>query len=89
MNVIFHKVLERIWTEFPSLTGLSPSSNHGEHSKTKGTKENTFGLTFLYSVAESIRMITALLYPVMPYATAKVWAQLGLGDIEEAARNGD
>jgi methionyl-tRNA synthetase len=42
----------------------------------------------LYQTAESIRIITALLYPVMPYATASVWRQLGLGDIEEAARNG-
>ncbi len=42
----------------------------------------------LYTAAESIRIITALLYPILPYATAKVWAQLGLGDIEEAARNG-
>ncbi len=42
----------------------------------------------LYTAAESIRIITALLYPVLPYATASVWRQLGLGDIEEAARNG-
>ncbi|HEY1742159.1 MAG TPA: methionine--tRNA ligase subunit beta [Granulicella sp.] len=42
----------------------------------------------LYSAAESIRIITALLYPILPAATAKVWAQLGLGDIEVAARNG-
>ena len=27
--------------------------------------------------------------PVLPYATAKVWAQLGLGDIEQAAKNGE
>ena len=39
--------------------------------------------------AESIRIVTALLYPVMPNITAKVWAQLGLGDIEEAARKGE
>ena len=45
--------------------------------------------TILYTAAESIRIITALLYPILPYATAKVWAQLGLGDIEEAARNGE
>ncbi|QHS50663.1 methionine--tRNA ligase subunit beta [Edaphobacter sp. 12200R-103] len=38
--------------------------------------------------AESIRIITALLYPILPYSTAKVWAQLGLGDIEAAAKNG-
>jgi methionyl-tRNA synthetase len=43
----------------------------------------------LYTAAESIRIITALLYPVMPYTTASVWRQLGLGDIEEAARNGE
>jgi len=42
----------------------------------------------MYSAGESIRIITALLYPILPYATAKVWAQLGLGDIELAARNG-
>jgi methionyl-tRNA synthetase len=43
----------------------------------------------LYTAAECIRIITALLYPVLPYATAKVWAQLGLGDIELAAKNGE
>ncbi|MGD0442606.1 MAG: methionine--tRNA ligase subunit beta [Edaphobacter sp.] len=43
----------------------------------------------LYTAAESIRIITALLYPFLPYATAKVWSQLGLGDIEAAARNGE
>ena len=41
------------------------------------------------TAAESIRIITALLYPILPYATAKVWQQLGLGDIELAAKNGD
>lgn len=42
----------------------------------------------LYTAAEAIRIITALLYPVLPYTTAKVWTQLGLGDIEEAAHSG-
>ena len=43
----------------------------------------------LATVAESIRIITALIYPFLPNATAKVWQQLGLGDIEVAARNGE
>jgi methionyl-tRNA synthetase len=43
----------------------------------------------LYEAAESIRIITALLYPILPYACSKVWAQLGLGDIEVAAKNGE
>ncbi len=43
----------------------------------------------LYTAAESIRIITALLYPIMPFATANVWRQLGLGDIHEAASHGE
>jgi methionyl-tRNA synthetase len=43
----------------------------------------------LYTAAESIRIIAALLYPILPYATASVWQQLGLGSIEQAARNGE
>jgi methionyl-tRNA synthetase len=42
----------------------------------------------LYVAAESIRIITALLHPIMPHTTAKVWAQVGLGSIEDAARTG-
>ena len=45
--------------------------------------------TVLYTAGESIRIITALLYPFLPYATAQVWRQLGLGSIEQAVRNGD
>ena len=43
----------------------------------------------LYTAAECIRIITALLHPILPHATSKVWAQLGLGDIEHAASNGE
>ena len=49
-------------------------------------KETVDGI--LYEIAEAIHIITALLHPIMPFATAKVWAQLGLGDIEEAAKAG-
>jgi len=38
----------------------------------------------LYNCAESLRIITALLYPIIPDAAAKVWAQLGLDDIKKA-----
>ncbi|MBS1816193.1 MAG: methionine--tRNA ligase subunit beta [Acidobacteria bacterium] len=43
----------------------------------------------LYNAAEAIRIITALLYPFLPYATARVWEQLGLGDIGAAAKSGE
>src|SRR5215469_14182025 len=37
--------------------------------------------TVLYTSAEALRIVTALAHPVIPDATAKIWAQLGLGDI--------
>ncbi len=37
--------------------------------------------TILYTSAEALRIVTALAHPVIPDATSRIWAQLGLGDI--------
>ena len=37
--------------------------------------------TVLYTSAEALRIVTALAHSVIPDATSKIWAQLGLGDI--------
>ena len=39
--------------------------------------------TILYTSAEALRIVTALAHPVIPDATAKIWTQLGLGDISK------
>ncbi|MGC2110094.1 MAG: methionine--tRNA ligase [Candidatus Korobacteraceae bacterium] len=39
--------------------------------------------TILYTAAESLRIVTALVYPVIPEAAARIWTQLGLGDIRQ------
>ncbi|HET7442304.1 MAG TPA: methionine--tRNA ligase subunit beta, partial [Terriglobales bacterium] len=39
--------------------------------------------TVLYTSAEALRVVTALVHPVIPDATAKIWSQLGLGDIKK------
>ncbi len=39
--------------------------------------------TILYTSAEALRIVTALAHPVIPEATAKIWAQMGLGDIRQ------
>jgi methionyl-tRNA synthetase len=41
--------------------------------------------TVLYTAAEALRIVTALAHPVMPDATAKIWTQMGLGDIKKVA----
>jgi methionyl-tRNA synthetase len=43
--------------------------------------------TVLYTAAEALRIATALAHPVMPEATAKIWTQMGLGDIKKVALN--
>jgi methionyl-tRNA synthetase len=43
--------------------------------------------TVLYTSAEALRIATALAHPVMPDATAKIWTQMGLGDIKQLALN--
>jgi methionyl-tRNA synthetase len=40
----------------------------------------------LATAPEAIRIITALAYPVLPESAAKVWRQLGQGEISEAAK---
>ncbi len=40
----------------------------------------------LATAAESVRIITALAYPILPESAAKVWRQLGLGEIQDASK---
>src|SRR5271167_4216067 len=39
--------------------------------------------TILYTSAEALRIVTALTHPVIPDATARIWTQLGLGEIDK------
>jgi methionyl-tRNA synthetase len=39
--------------------------------------------TILYTAAEVLRIVTALAHAVIPESTAKIWQQLGLGDISQ------
>ena len=41
----------------------------------------------LATAAEAIRVITALVYPILPDAASKVWQQLGQGEIADAANH--
>lgn len=45
--------------------------------------------TVLRTSIKSIRILTALLYPVLPYSTERVWQQLGLGSLRRAVENGE
>ena len=57
-----------------------PERSDAEHAKLQAR--------VLGTAAEAIRVITALVYPIVPDAAAKVWAQLGLGELADAAKHG-
>jgi len=83
----FHESLTNIWV---LITDTDRYINSWKPWKLADDADQSERLAeVLYSAAEFIRVITARLYPFLPYATASVWRQLGLGDIEEAARNGE
>jgi len=39
--------------------------------------------TILHTAVEALRIVTALVHPVIPEATVRIWSQLGLGDIQQ------
>jgi methionyl-tRNA synthetase len=89
-NNRFAAALEVIWLFIGMVDGEITSQAPWKALLVQSEQEIAkFRANILCLAAESIRIITALLYPILPYATAKVWAQLGLGDIELAARNGE
>ncbi|HEU5342113.1 class I tRNA ligase family protein, partial [Edaphobacter sp.] len=82
---VFSLALDFAWKFIGNVDAFLTRKAPWKLSDTNGRERGSI----LYTAAESIRIITALLYPVLPFATSEVWAQLGLGDIEEAARKGE
>jgi methionyl-tRNA synthetase len=81
----FSRALEGAWAMVAAVDGyLTASAPWKQPESISEEQQRAFRATVLYTAAESIRIITALVYPVIPDAAAKVWTQLGLGDIHKA-----
>ncbi|HEU4983883.1 MAG TPA: methionine--tRNA ligase, partial [Acidobacteriaceae bacterium] len=79
----FSRALERLWTIVAATDGyLTASAPWKQAESLTDEQQRALRATVLYTAAEAIRIITALVYPVLPDAASKVWAQLGLGDIK-------
>ena len=91
-GISFTKILEEISREAAvldsTLTSRAPWKLASKVAE--GNVEDKLELeAILYNAAEFIRVLTAVLYPFLPYATAQVWIQLGLGSIEGAAHKNE
>jgi methionyl-tRNA synthetase len=84
----FFDALKTLWTLVAETDGYL-TTNAPWKKLTDRSEEDHMALQarVLTTAAEAIRIITALVYPILPDATAKVWRQLGQGEIADAAKN--
>jgi len=76
--------LQELWTLVARIDGYITAMAPWKTPENLSEADNKRRVAvILYTCAESIRIITALVYPVVPEAAAKVWRQLGLGEIAQ------
>jgi methionyl-tRNA synthetase len=84
----FSEALKGLWTLVAEadgyLTANAPWKRPAERTE---ADHAALQARVLATAAEAIRIITTLVYPILPDAAAKVWRQLGQGEIADAARN--
>ena len=84
----FSRALECIWSLIGAVNKyIVESEPWAVAEKTDEANRARLG-TILYTAAEAVRFATALVHPVIPDSSAKIWQQLGLGDISNFRLDG-
>jgi methionyl-tRNA synthetase len=79
----FSRALEKLWELVAAVNKyLVETEPWAIADKEDETSRARLG-TILYTSAEALRVITALVAPVIPDSASKIWKQLGLGDIKK------
>jgi methionyl-tRNA synthetase len=82
----FSEALKTLWTLVADTDGYLTANAPWKKPAERSDEEHTaLQARVLATAAEAIRVITALVYPILPASAAKVWRQLGLGEIADAA----
>lgn len=77
----FSRALEKLWELVAAVNKyLVETEPWAITDKEDETSRSRLG-TILYTSAESLRIVTALVEPIIPESAARIWKQLGLGDI--------
>jgi methionyl-tRNA synthetase len=77
----FSRALEAAWGLVASVNKYLVEEEPWAVAEKKDQESQSRLATILYTAAEALRVVTALAHPVLPEATAKIWAQLGLGKV--------
>src|SRR6202035_509394 len=83
----FSRALEAVWALIAAVDRYIVENEPWALGEKQDEDSRSRLATVLYTAGEALRIATALAYPVMPEATAKIWTQLGLGDIKKMALN--
>ncbi len=87
-SLSFSEVLKSLWQVVAETDGyLTANAPWKKPADRSDADHSALQARVLATAAEAIRVITALVYPILPEATAKVWRQLGLGELADAAKN--
>jgi methionyl-tRNA synthetase len=81
----FSRALELAWALVAAVDKYIVENEPWALAEKQGETSRARLATVLYTSAEALRIVTVLAHPVMPEATTKIWAQMGLGDIKKVA----
>ena len=85
----FSEALKALWALVAETDGyLTANAPWKKPAERSDADHAALQARVLATAAEAIRVITALAYPIVPDAAAKVWRQLGQGELADAAKNG-
>ncbi|MGC2741911.1 MAG: methionine--tRNA ligase subunit beta, partial [Candidatus Angelobacter sp.] len=79
----FSRALESAWSLIGAVNKYLVDEEPWIVAEKEGEENKSRLATILYTAAESLRIVTALAHPVLPESTAKIWTQLGLGEISK------
>jgi methionyl-tRNA synthetase len=77
----FSRALESAWSLIGAVNKYLVDEEPWIVAEKEGEENKSRLATILYTAAEALRIVTALAHPVLPESTAKIWTQLGLGEI--------
>ncbi len=80
-NFQFSRALETAWGLVSAVNKYIVENEPWSLAEKPGQDARARLATVLYTSAEALRIVTALAHPVIPESTARIWQQLGLGDI--------
>jgi len=83
----FSEALKALWTLVAETDGYLTANAPWKRPTDRPEAEHVaLQARVLATAAEAIRIITALVYPILPDSAARVWLQLGQGEIADAAK---